>query len=172
MKKIIPSLISIILLLTGCSGTTSESSYPLDPETRRKERRGKLSGESGIVIFGDKKEAEEGGTTGIGINSYLWRAALDTISFMPLASADPFGGVIITDWYEDPEAEGERFKLNILITDRRLRSNAVKVTAFKQVKQTRASWKDAKVNEKVARELENKILTRARELKIEKEGRG
>ena len=75
----------------------------------------------------------------IGVNSYLWRATLDTLSFMPLASADPFGGVIITDWYEDPKAPGERFKVNALILDRSLRADGVKLTVFKQ-KQVKNAW--------------------------------
>src|SRR5690606_12233766 len=67
---------------------------------------------------------------GIGVNSFLWRAALDTVSFMPLASADPFGGVILTDWYEAPETPQERLKLNVFILDRQLRSDALQVRVF------------------------------------------
>jgi hypothetical protein len=89
---------------------------------------------------------------------------------MPLASADPFGGVIITDWYEDPNARGEKFKVNVLILDQNLHANAVKVTLFKQVNNA-GKWLDDVPNSKLTVDLENKILTRARALKVEKESK-
>lgn len=155
------------ILISGCSSLkTDTSSYPQDPKDAHRERGGKLSGEDGLVIFGGKKKDEDtSGNAGIGINSYLWRAVLDTISFMPLASADPFGGVIVTDWYEDPAKRGERFKLTVLIFDRRLRSDAVKVSVFKQIRDGKNNWRDEKSSERLARDLENTILTRARELR-------
>lgn len=169
-KIILFTLIS--LLLISCKGVSSEADYPIsDPEMRRKEKYGKLSGEDGIVLFGGKSEdsaSSSAGNSGIGINSYLWRASLDTISFMPISSADPFGGVIITDWYEAPNSKGERFKLNVFITDRELAANAVKVKVFRQVLNG-GRWQDSTASEKVANELENKILTRARELRVAKE---
>ena len=73
----------------------------------------------------------------IGVNSYLWRATLDTLAFMPLASADPYGGVVITDWYVNPEKPDERFKCTVYILDTRLRGDALNVTVFKQVQQRR-----------------------------------
>ena len=69
----------------------------------------------------------------IGVNSYLWRATLDTLAFMPLVSADPYGGVVITDWYSDPQKPDERFKCTVYILDTRLRGDALKVTVFKEV---------------------------------------
>lgn len=173
MKKTISLLnIMVLLVITGCSFLSSaekKAEYPKSPEDVRRARVGSLTGEGGLV-FGRKDEESGSGTTGIGINSYLWRASLDTLSFMPLASADPFGGVIITDWYEDPEIKGERFKINLLILSKNLRSDAIKVTVFKQANKS-GSWRDTNVSEKVARDLENKILTRARELRIEKESK-
>ena len=80
----------------------------------------------------------------IGVNVYLWRAALETIDFMPLVQADPFGGVIITDWFSPPETPGERFKLTIYILDRELRADAVKVAVFRQIKGD-GGWTDATV---------------------------
>jgi hypothetical protein len=96
---------------------------------------------------------------------YLWRAALETIDFMPLAQADPFGGVIITDWFSPPEAPGERFKLTVYILDRVLRADAVKVAAFRQISGGNG-WADATVDPGTAIGIENSILTRARELRI------
>ncbi len=163
-----------LLAIAGCSAFSSaekKAEYPKDPEDIRRERAGSMLGD-GFTLFGKKKGDEESGsgTTGIGINSYLWRASLDTLAFLPLASADPFGGVIITDWYEDPEVKGERFKVNLLILSKSLRSDAIKITVFKQSNKS-GGWHDVKIGEKVARGLENKILTRARELRIEKENK-
>lgn len=129
-----------------------------------RESRGKITGADGWTIFGGKDKESSSGSA-IGVNSYLWRATLDTISFMPLTSADPFGGTIITDWYEDPKSPGERFKVNALILDKTLRSDGVRIQVFKQ-KLTKGSWRDAAVDSKLARALEDTILTRARELKV------
>jgi hypothetical protein len=166
MKKII-LLFSVLLLLSSCVGGEGDSSYPVDPETRRRESLGKLTGD-GIVLFGGGSRQTEAASvaSGIPINSYLWRAALDTFSFMPLSSADPFGGVIITDWYEDSNARGERFKMTITIMGKYLRANAIKVSVFKQVEDARGKWVDSPVTPDVATKLEDKILTRARQLRI------
>ncbi len=173
MKKYIQTtiLIFISMLFFGCSSLDVEADYPLDPDAKKAQKRGRLTGD-GIVLFGRKSNDDEpkaGGNSGIGINSYLWRAALDTLSFMPLSSADPFGGVILTNWYESPDARGERFKLNVLLLSRNLTATSVKISVFKQVRDQRSGWKDAAINADMARQLENKILTRARELRIEKE---
>ena len=85
---------------------------------------------------------------------------------MPLASTDPHGGVIITDWYEDPAARGERFKVNVLILGTELRVDGLRVTVFKQTKSASGTWQDSAVGTTTARDLEDKILTRARELRI------
>jgi len=108
-----------------------------------------------------------GGGAGIGVNSFLWRASLDTFSFMPLSSADPFGGVIITDWYSPPETPDERFKMNIYILDRRLRADGIRVAVFRQTRQIDRGWVDATVNAETAIQLENAILTRARQLRLD-----
>ena len=110
------------------------------------------------------------GGGGIGVNPFLWRASLDTISFMPLASADPFGGVIITDWYSDPQAPNERFKITIYILDQQLRADGVRVSVFRQEKDFSGNWKDAGINPDVSAKLENAILVRARELKVATSG--
>ena len=133
-------------------------------EDAQRESRGKITGEDGLVLVGGAKK-EEGGGGQLGVNGFLWRATLDTLSFMPLVSADPFGGVIITDWYEDPKTPGERFKANALILDKTLRADGVKITLFKQ-KLVGNNWRDQKVDSKLERTLEDTILTRARQLKV------
>ena len=100
----------------------------------------------------------------IGVNSYLWRAAIDTVSFAPLLQADANGGVIITDWYSNPRAPGERVKLTVSVLDRDLRADALRVAASRQVNQNGA-WVDAPVTAATVQKLEDIILTRARDLR-------
>lgn len=103
---------------------------------------------------------------GIGVNGFLWRASLDTISFMPLAEVDPFGGVIVTDWYANPQMASERFKLTVYILDTRLRADALAVSVFRQVRSESGEWIDAETGAQTAYDIENAILTRARQLRI------
>ncbi len=112
-----------------------------------------------------QRQAAQQQAPNMGVNSYLWRASLETLEFMPLASADPFGGVITTDWYASPEAPTERFKANVYILDANLRADALKASIFKQVSNG-GSWTDASVDADTSRQIENAILTRARELYI------
>ena len=107
----------------------------------------------------------------LGVNSYLWHATLDTLAFMPLASEDPYGGVIITDWYSAPTDPSERMKITIYILDRRLRADGLKVAVFRQTR-SNEGWIDAAVNPQTATKLEDAILTRARELRLASEGTG
>ena len=102
--------------------------------------------------------------TTLAINSYLWRAAVDTVSFAPLLQANAQNGVIITDWYANPKAPGERVKLTVAILDPDLRADAVRVSAAKQVYQNGA-WVDAPVTAATVQKLEDIILTRARDLR-------
>lgn len=107
---------------------------------------------------------------GLGVNAYLWRGALDTLSFMPLVSADPYGGVIVTDWYSPPSASGERFKATAYILGRQLRADGVRVTVFRQVMQN-GQWVDTPVSPVTTGDIENKILARARELRAQSASR-
>ena len=102
---------------------------------------------------------------GIGVNSYLWRATLDTVSFMPLSSADPFGGVILTDWHATPDAPGERFKLNIRILGRGLRADGINVSTFRQIQDRTGSWINANIPAATNEKIENAILFKARKLR-------
>jgi hypothetical protein len=113
--------------------------------------------------FGGGKEQGGGG---IGVNSFLWRASLDTLSFMPLLSADPFGGVIITEWFSPPETPTERFKMTVYILDKRLRADGVRVALFKQQRSDGREWADVRPAVETGITLENSILTRARQLRI------
>jgi hypothetical protein len=128
---------------------------------------GGMAGPEGLTLFGGaKSSAKDEGGGGLGVNAYLWRGTLDTLSFMPLASADPFGGVIITDWYSPPSANGERFKVTAYILGRQLRADGVRVSVFRQVQQS-GQWVDAPVAPSTTGEIENKVLARARELRAQ-----
>lgn len=161
--------------LAACGGYYGNDNTNYPDDDRRKvtgksnnydKPSGGLFGDDGLALFGgsDAPEPGEGGA-GIGVNSFLWRASLDTVAFMPLASADPFGGVIITDWYSPPETPDERFKVNVFILSRDLRADGVRATVFKQ-RRIDGTWTDEPVDQATAIQLENSILTRARQLRI------
>src|SRR5688572_13550613 len=122
----------------------------------------------GVSIFGGGGGGDDA-QAGIGVNSFLWRASLDTLNFMPLASADPFGGVIITDWYSDPTTPTERFKATVYILDTRLRADALNVSIFRQ-QQINGAWSDATVDPETEIQIENAILTRARQMRLSSVG--
>ncbi|QDH25973.1 DUF3576 domain-containing protein [Neokomagataea tanensis] len=110
----------------------------------------------------------EGGADDLkgGVNAYLWRGAIDTLSFMPLSSADAVGGVILTDWYQPPASQNERFKIAAYVLDRRLRSDALRVAVFRQTLQN-GSWQDTPVSATTTSDITTRILTRARQLRAE-----
>jgi hypothetical protein len=168
-RRLLPIVILGVLAgyLSAC--TFSIGGDPTYPEDRDRSQRGAGSdstifGEGGL--FGDSsKSGPDNGATGVGVNSLLWRASLDTISFMPLISADPFGGVIITDWYSPPQTPNERFKVNIYILGRALRADGIRASVFRQTNDT-GTWADAPVALNTGTDLENAILTRARQLRM------
>jgi hypothetical protein len=152
-------LLAIFLALAACSGSRPATDNELmNTKEQRKARVGKLFGDNAAVFGpGARKNNDSSGGGGVAVNGYLWRASLDTMSFMPLSSADPFGGVIVTDWYIPPESQNERFKVQIYILDRQLRADGLRVTVFRQVRSGSGNW---------IADLENAILTRARQLRI------
>jgi hypothetical protein len=143
------------LALSACSMFRGDD----NPGSRADDNAGRGGG---VGLFGGG-----GGDTeaGIGVNAYLWRASLDTLNFMPLSSADPFGGVIITDWYSAPTTPNERFKATVYILDTRLRADALNVSIFRQTN-TGGAWSDASVDPDTEIQIENQILARARELRL------
>ena len=166
------SALIVLSLAGGCSGakTLHEDSYN-DPRFKG-EGLGSLSNNAPLLSVGGRSNNNGdtgGGGTGLGVNAYLWRGALDTLSFMPLASADPFGGVIITDWYQPPAGGGERFKATAYILGRQLRADGVRVSVFRQVAKG-GTWVDAPVSAGTASEIEDKVLARARDLRAQAAG--
>ena len=158
------------LMLSSCGSSTTLPPDAYNDPRFRGPGFGRLSGENGGVLFTTDRTrtgegaADQGG--GLGVNAYLWRGALDTLSFMPLAQADPFGGVIITDWYQPPAATGERFKATAYILGRQLRADGIRITVFRQVL-TDGQWVDAPVQPSTSAEIEDKVLARARELRAQ-----
>ena len=141
--RILPVLLCMGLL-AGC-GPSNDTDRYLDTGTSV------ISGTSGRLT--------------LGVNTYLWRATLDTLATLPLVSADPFGGVIITDWYTTPSAPDERLKVTAYITDRELRADGLRLVVFRQTR-TAGAWSDAQPSPDTAHKLEDVVLTRARELRL------
>jgi len=178
MNKLNIFLLTIFLtVLTSCSGSDEakkptqelDTPYPISNKDARDLKRGKITDEGVTLFGGDKGSKHTSGnaeTVSAGVNAYLWQASLDVISFMPIATVDAAGGVIITDWYEDPSVKGERLKANIVISSAQLRASGVKVSLFRQVA-GKGGWSNGVANPELARKLEDKILTRARELKVQ-----
>ena len=159
--------LAALLALTACEGDTKQSAYRNEKDEYGDAKAGSVFGSSGLDLFGlNKKPGDTASGGGIGVNSFLWRASLDTLAFMPLASADPFGGVIITDWYSPPETPDERLKITIFILDRQLRSDGLRAAIFRQHREHGTEWAASAVETATQTELENTILTRARQLRV------
>jgi hypothetical protein len=164
-------VVAVALTAAGC-GTGNEPEPYTNPRWDYMSKYGRnqesIFGDGGLSLnlFGKGGQDAGPGGSGIGVNSYLWRASLDTVSFMPLASADPFGGVIITDWFSPPDQPEDRFKVNIFILDRQLRADGLRAAVFRQKKQSDGRWQDAPTEASTATDLENTILTRARQMRL------
>jgi Domain of unknown function (DUF3576) len=172
------ALIPSLLFVVGCGGDNQRMVRNDEYGDYRNSavRQRPLGTNAGIVVFGVDKEREErqaaaaAAGAGLSVNAYLWRATLDTLSFMPLASADPFGGTIITDWYSPAAAHGERFRAQAYVMGRQLRSDGVRVQIFRQVLE-RGQWVDSPVSAATNSEMEDKVLARARELRSQSASR-
>ena len=140
-----------------------------DAETRL-QTGGGLFGKKGISMSGLINQDTETNTVvssiGMSINTYLWQGALDTLSFMPLSSADPIGGTIITDWYSSTNNPDERCKLNVFISGKQLKTQNLRVASFCQNYQDNR-WVNKDINDDNNIKLENAILNKAKKLKLE-----
>ena len=161
-KGMLAGILLLALAGAGCENVEPVPDPSVDPRLRNTSQES-IFGPGGLSLFGSEEEAA--GAVGIGVNAFLWRATLDTISFMPLLSADPFGGVIITDWYAPPETPDERFKMTVYILTRALRSDGVQVTVFRQERGDDGMWEDRATSPDTAISLEDKILDRARQIR-------
>ena len=154
------------------SGTVFNSATNKDlamrDATTRLQTGGGLFGKKGLALDafgGESKQIVQQGVIGMPINPYLWKASLETISFMPLASADPFGGTIITDWYTSASNENERCKLNIFINGSDFKTENLKVSSFCQIFKNQ-KWINTKNNAQNNIKIENAILNKAKKIRL------
>lgn len=167
----------LALGLSACSGIESEAKYPTGAERSTStnniyDEPESIFGDEGLLggLTGSGRNRDDGtGSSGIAVNSFLWRASLDTVSFLPIVTADPFGGTILSDWYTPVENENERFKVNVFILSKNLRSDGVRVRVFKQ-RLSNGAWRDVEVSPDTPRQIEDAILTRARQIRISQIG--
>ncbi|MDT8343568.1 MAG: DUF3576 domain-containing protein [Thermohalobaculum sp.] len=167
------------LALAGCGAGEGElapepySGPKGSPQSYDPSREDSVFGEGGVsvntldTIFGGKETDRKGA---IPVNKFLWQASLDTLSFLPLASTDPFTGVIATDWGATPEAEGERFKVTAYLLNSDLSASSIKVAVFRERMTEAGAWVSAEVNPETSRKLEDAILTRARQIRLAADG--
>ena len=150
------------------SGTNKELAMR-DAQTRL-QTGGGLLGKGGVSMSGilgnNKEDKMSTGMIAMSVNSFLWRAALETIDFMPLSSADQVGGTIITDWYSTPSNEKERCKLNIFITGVNLKTENLRVVSFCQEFRNPA-WVNKEIDKNNNIKIENAILNKAKKLKLQ-----
>ena len=160
----------IIFCIFGCSGEIPEPVITEDRAVAREREERERRGEEDTNLLGDLFGGigSSGGVQGpaIGVNAHLWKASLDTLSFMPLASADPFGGIIITEWYASSDSPNEKFKIIVYITGMQLKVDALKIKVFKKIKNETGDWIDQSANLELSMKIENSVLTKAREYKI------
>ncbi len=161
MKKQHLIIISV-LLVSACAGSVEKADYNPTPHDSPS-GEGLFSGNNGNLL--DVFSSAEKGSF-LGVNSYLWRASLEAISFMPLIQADSSGGVLLTDWFTSTDKTNERVKANVYILGKTLRPQNLKVTLFKQ-KKTKNGWEDISTSAQTVRKLEDTILTKARLLRVQ-----
>lgn len=166
---IIAALAATGLLIAGCGGGPNPEPMPRGPKDRGV--KGKVFGEEGLSIGaissgslfrgGDDEKGDA-----LPVNKFLWQASLDTLSFLPLASTDPFTGVIATDWGTAPQNPNERFKVTAYMVNSALAASSLKIAVFREVRGPNGDWVSATVDPETARKLEDAILTRARQIRI------
>jgi hypothetical protein len=157
------------LLVAGCGGGENTEPIPQGPPGRAPD--GSVFGDGGAsvdnLVSGDAfglGQEEEGGS--LPVNKFLWQASLDTLSFLPLASTDPFTGVIATDWGAAPNQPGERFKVTAYMLSPALAASSLRVAVYREVRDGSGAWVPAAIDPETPRKLEDAILTRARQIRI------
>jgi hypothetical protein len=169
MSKIL-SVACAALMLVACASDDAEevkptAEAPTPPMVTQTAQNQTTPGGSVFDWFGPNG-APADNRKGVAVNAHLWRASLDALSFMPMEQTDPFGGIIKTGWYTPPATPAERLRVAVYILDSRLRADALRVSVFKEVKKPTGDWTDATVDPETVTKLENVILNKARELKI------
>ena len=155
-------VITPIFLLTSCSGLDIQPPE-LDKYDDGRPKAGKLFGD--INLLGGNRDTEPGRASDININGFLWHASLDTLSFLPLSSADPFGGVIITDWYSNKNIQNQRLKITAYINTNELKSESINIKVEIQSFKNNI-WSQPLTSKSLATQIEDSILNEARNLKL------
>ena len=160
------------------SGTTLQAgSDPAAKEAQMNDAQNRLRTGGGLLgqkptelndLFGNGNNNSQTTSIGMPINPYLWKASIDTLEFMPFSSADPFAGIIITDWYTGENEKGERCKINVFIKGMEMKTENLKVNSFCQSLSESGIWIDQKINLENNRKLENAILNKAKKLRLSK----
>lgn len=149
--------------IAGCENAKPPTEF-YDKREADVTRDKRLSTLGDMREFNRATDGENGGA--LLVNKHLWRASLDTLSFMPLVSTDPFSGVIATDWTSNPDAPGERMKVTAYVTGLRLEARSLRVAVYREVKTDDGNWVSAPVADATPRRLEDLILTRARQIRV------
>ena len=158
--------VSFLVIIISCNAWAKKHDYPIASEDRKFEEMGSALQTEGIVIRPTKVKNESTKTKDMPINSYLWQAALEAVSFMPLSSSDAEGGVIITDWYNDKVKPNENYKIIINIKDNVISPQAIDVIVHNRIYENNV-WVSAEPSAELRTKIESKILERAREINIE-----
>lgn len=164
-KKHSLQILLSILLIASCSSNNVEYKYPKSKEERERQELGSIiAGEDEIAIKNGKIQTAKKQET----NEYLWQAALQVISDFPISSADKASGTIITEWYVSQAAPNEKFKFVIIISNSALDANTLSIKGHKQIRNSRGEFVNAKMSDSVIKDLESKILTTAKKIRISK----
>ncbi len=158
------SYLILIALLSACSKVDIKREFPKTRQQKEEDRIGKLTGDG--LVFGKGASDSSSSASYANVNAYLWRASLDQVDFMPLNSADSAGGVIVTDWYNINDSSEERYKVNIYILGKDLSANSIKVNVYKQNLGKNLIWNNQHSDDNMAEIIKNKIIDRARKLKV------
>lgn len=165
---------SLSLMLAACAASPSVEQPGAQPgapdaQTAASKEPEDIDTEATIwtVLGLAKKESvkEPGPKTGRSVSPILWQAALDTLDFVKFASEDPLTGSIVTDWYSPPDKPNDRYRVNVFILSRALHSDSLAVTVDRQERSSNGQWAETTIAKQVETDLENAILSRARQLK-------
>lgn len=171
MKNLyLASIFIVSATLAGCGGANIESadSNPTPHDTAQ--GPGLFSGSSGNILDAFRQggnSANATATAKIGVNAYLWRAALESVSFMPITQTDSAGGVIVTDWYSTSSQPNERVKANVYILGTALLPQNLKLNVFREERSASGVWTPVEVSPSTLRQLEDTILNKARTLRVQ-----
>ena len=158
LGRVLSFSLGTALLLSSCSGLkTTPAKQPEEPVSV-------ITGKPGGLKLTDFNKDKTSSGNGLPVNALLWRAALDVASFVPLDDVDTFGGSIVTEWHQPKATPNQRLKLTVFVIGRELRSDAITVRAYIQ-NRLGTEWVDAGRDEALGRQLEDLVLTRARELR-------